>query len=57
VELTRVDGELQEQLAATEPFGYFVAFLPRAAGPIDVLAYDDAGRELSRVRHSDPMLD
>jgi hypothetical protein len=59
VELTAVDGELREQIAASQPFGYFVAFLPRAAlrGPIQVVAYDDAGRELSRVRHRDPLLD
>ena len=56
VELTRVDGELRERIAASRPFGYFVAFVPRAA-PIEVAAYDAAGRELSRVRHRDPLLD
>jgi hypothetical protein len=59
VELTRVDGELRRRIAASRPFGFFVSFLPRAAlsGPIEVVAYDDAGRELSRVRHRDPLLD
>jgi hypothetical protein len=59
VELTRVDGELRERIAASQPFGFFVSFVPRAAlrGPIEVVAYDDAGRELSRVRHRDPLLD
>ena len=36
---------------ADEPFGFWVAFLPRSAGEphVEVIAYDDSGRVLSRI--------
>jgi hypothetical protein len=36
------------QVEATEPFGYWIAFVPRSAGhqPIEVMAYDGDGQRL-----------
>jgi hypothetical protein len=59
VELTRVDRELSERMAADGPFGYFVAFVAKKDGkrPIDVIAYDDSGRELSSFHYRSPVID
>jgi hypothetical protein len=59
VDLIRVDGALRERVAADRPFGFFVAFVaPRARrGPIEVSAYDSAGRLLSRYEHRPAALD
>jgi hypothetical protein len=67
VHLVRVRGELLERLRADQPFGLFVTFVPRSvaryyggvglpgntSGPaaVKVIAYDEDGRELSRVGH------
>jgi hypothetical protein len=52
LKLARVRGANLERLDADEPFGFWVAFLPRSAGPrptVQVIAYDDSGRLLSRI--------
>jgi hypothetical protein len=66
VRLRRVTGSLRERLDADRPFGFFVSFLPpsvsrhypgspprRAVGrpAIVVIAYNEEGREVSRVNH------
>jgi hypothetical protein len=65
VEFARVRGALRERVGSAEPFGFFVAFLPRsmrryyggpgdrASGPpaIEVLAYDDGGKQIGRFKH------
>jgi hypothetical protein len=53
VELTRVRGQLQARIEASQPFGIFVAFVPPDADPraaIEVLAYDESGEQVGRDR-------
>jgi hypothetical protein len=58
VKLVRVRGALRRRVAAGEPFGFWMAFLPRSVAgardprgrdTIEVVAYGDHGQELSRV--------
>jgi hypothetical protein len=52
LKLARVRGAILERLEADEPFGFWVAFLPRSVGArptVEVIAYDDHGRVLSRI--------
>jgi hypothetical protein len=52
VKLARLRGAILERLDANEPFGVWVAFLPRSAGErpmVEVIAYDDGRRVLSRI--------
>jgi hypothetical protein len=54
VKLARLRGAILERLDADEPFGVWVAFLPRSAGErpmVEVIAYADGGRVLSRIEH------
>jgi hypothetical protein len=60
VDLIELPAELQRRIGSIEPVNVFVAFLPSSAGAgpkessktLEVLAYDAAGRELGRVRHT-----
>jgi hypothetical protein len=59
VELNRVDAALAKRMAASGPFGFFVAFVPRDGRkhPIEVIAYDASGAVLGRYEHrSDPLM-
>jgi hypothetical protein len=58
VKLVRVHGPLRRRVGASEPFGFWMAFLPRSVAgakgahgreAIEVIAYGDRGQELSRV--------
>jgi hypothetical protein len=52
LKLARVRGAILERLDADEPFGFWVAFLPRSAGGnpmVEVIAYDESGRVVSRI--------
>jgi hypothetical protein len=58
VKLVRVRGALLKRVGAGEPFGFWMAFLPRSVAgasgeggrpAIEVIAYGDGGQELSRV--------
>ena len=45
-------GPILERLDADEPFGFWVAFLPRSAGGnpmVEVIAYDENGEVASRI--------
>jgi hypothetical protein len=52
VNLRQVGGKLAERIDAREPAGYWLAFLPRSVGKgptVEVIAYDDSGKILSRI--------
>jgi hypothetical protein len=54
VKLVPVSGSKLEAIEASEPFGYWIAFLPRSAGrrpPIEVIAYGEDGEQLGRYEH------
>ena len=48
VKLVQVAGPVLEKIKATEPFGWWVAFVPRSAGhrPIEIIAYGGDGHRL-----------
>jgi hypothetical protein len=59
VELNPVDAALAKRMAASGPFGFFVAFVRRDGRkqPIEVIAYDASGAVLSRYEHrNDPLM-
>jgi hypothetical protein len=52
LKLARVRGPMLERLGEDGPFGFWVAFLPRSVGArptVEVIAYDESGRVLSRI--------
>jgi hypothetical protein len=52
LKLARVRGPMVERLEEEDPFGFWVAFLPRSVGAsptVEVIAYDESGRVLSRI--------
>jgi hypothetical protein len=62
VDLAQVDGAKAERARADAPFGFFVTFVPRSVDrcqggrpercmALEVIAYGEDGRELSRVKH------
>jgi hypothetical protein len=53
VKLARISGRQLEEVGASEPFGYWVGFVPRSAGRhpvVEVTSYAEDGRELGRHR-------
>jgi hypothetical protein len=53
VELTRVGGSLQDRIGATEPFGFWVTFVPRSArhAKFEIVSYGDGGDEIGRYEY------
>jgi hypothetical protein len=59
VKLVQVTPEELGAIEASEPFGRWIAFVPRSAGraPLEITAYDDAGRRLGEtLTHESPMI-
>ena len=56
LKLVQVAGPVLDKINASEPFGYWVAFVPRSAGhrPIDVIAYGAGGDRLSTFKLQNP---
>lgn len=52
-----VEGALAEELGLEEPFGYFVAFVPReTARSAEVIAYDADAEEIGRAVDRPPVV-
>jgi hypothetical protein len=51
--LARVDAALSERMGASEPFGFWVAFVPRSArhAKFEIVAYDADGGEIGRYEY------
>lgn len=54
IELKQVGSELAERAGWIEPAGFWLAFVPSRAGrptstPVEVIAYDESGKVLSRI--------
>jgi hypothetical protein len=52
VELFPVTPEKAERMGATEPFGYWVGFVPRSArhAVFEIVSYGEGGEEIGRYR-------
>jgi hypothetical protein len=54
LKLVQIGGEQLERIGGDRAFGYWVAFVPRAAGRrpmVEVIAYDAAGNEAGRIEY------
>jgi hypothetical protein len=59
VKLVQVTLEELGEIDASEPFGRWIAFVPRAAGRarVEITAYDAAGRRLGEtLTHESPLI-
>ena len=53
VELTRMSGALLDRIGASEPFGFWVTFVPRSArhAEFEIVSYGGGGDEIGRYRY------
>jgi len=53
VELTRVSDELLDRIGASEPFGFWVTFVPRSArhAEFEIVSYGEGGDEIGRYEY------
>ena len=59
VKLVQVTLEKLGEIDASEPFGRWIAFVPRSAGraPVEITAYDADGRRLGETeKHASPLI-
>jgi hypothetical protein len=53
VELFEVTPEQADRMGATEPFGFWVTFVPRSArhAEFEIVSYGEGGEEIGRYRY------